>query len=169
MDVSNKRQSKALQKLKALVSRFNCMRMAYPKAVSATKKQANAEKTSSGAYNSHQQHVFTIACPLRMASCYVSRADPFRRGISVDGVDLPSTARSGPDNLTPRATAQTESKQPLVVDIPKEDTVAFVKLTPTVDNQASPWRLPLVSSPDTGIPRARRYDVPCHGAATHTH
>lgn len=86
-----------------------------------------------------------------------------RRDVSVDGVDLPmdSTARSCPDSVTTGAHPDTDTNQPnsLVVEIPKQEdagSVAFVKLTP-VGSHSSPWRLPLVSSPEgTSIPRATR-------------
>lgn len=100
------------------------------------------------------------------------RADSVQ-GISppVDDVDLPldPVMASVPDSVA--AMAAEESDEPaelnaptqqapntLSVDIPTEETtecpVAYVTLTP-VDAPASPWRLPLVSSPGgSAIPRA---------------
>ncbi len=93
------------------------------------------------------------------------------RSPSVDDVELDPVMTSSemPESISTAIVSEVTPldnavpEQSLSVDIPDECPVAYVALTP-IDAPASPWRLPLVSSPGgTAIPRAAsaRYVCVC--------
>ncbi len=101
------------------------------------------------------------------------------RADSIEGIKSPSvddleldpvmTSSEMPESVTTAIVSETTPldnavpEQSLSVDIPDECPVAYVALTP-IDVPASPWRLPLVSSPGgTAIPRAVSARYVCVG------